>query len=76
MKNVYDIYINQFVNIVKHSQQLETVYFKGTGVTKEMTSHIMTQLAIKWLILLDCDITQDIAEVFVEALKKGDHSFL
>ena len=32
------------------------------------------KLFIKWLIFLDCDITQDVAEVFVEALK-GDHTF-
>ena len=50
LKNVYAIYINQFVDIAKHSQQLETVHFNGNGITKEMASYIMMQLAIKRLV--------------------------
>ena len=75
LKDVYANYINQFVDIAKHSQQLETVHFNGNGITKEMASHIMMQLAIKQLIFMQCEITDDVAQVFVDWLKKGDQSF-
>ena len=35
----------------------------------------MMQLAIKRLIFKQCEITKKVAQVFVEALKNGDHSF-
>ena len=75
LKDVHDNYINQFVDIAKHCQQLETVHFNGNGITKQMASHIMMQLAIKQLVFMQCEITEGVAQVFVEALKNGDHSF-
>ena len=75
MKDVHANYINQFVDIVKHSQQLKTIHFNGNRITKEMASHIMMQLAIKRLIFTECEITASVAQVFVDWLKKGDHNF-
>ena len=40
-----------------------------------MASHIITQLAIKQLILKQCQITEEVAQVFVQALKSCNHSF-
>ena len=71
----YASYINQFVDIAKHCQQLETIHFNGFNITEEMASHIMTQLAIKRLIFKQCRITEEVAQVFVQALKNSDHSF-
>ena len=75
MHSNYDDYINQFVDIVKHCQQLENVHFNGFRITEEMASHILSQLAIKQLVFKQCGITEEVAQVFVQALKNGDHSF-
>ena len=65
---------NQVVEIVNHSQQLQSINFKFCQIMKELVAHMMMQLSIKQLIFMDCSITEDIAAVFVEALK-GDHTF-
>ena len=63
------------LRIAKHCQQLETIRFNGFNITKEMASHIMMQLAIKRLIFKQCWILEEVAQVFVQALKDCDHSF-
>ena len=35
----------------------------------------MMQLPIKWLIFTSCHITEEVAQVFVDLLKKADHTF-
>ena len=70
-----DINIHQFVDIAKHSQQLETVYFQGFTTMKEMVAHILTQLPLKRLFFRNCTIAEEVAQVAVDTLKKLDHSF-
>ena len=74
-QHVYGIYINKFVDIAKHSQQLEILHLQGSKITKEMASHIMMQLPIKRLVFKSCRITESVAQIFVDLLKKGDHSY-
>ena len=72
---VDDFYINQFVDIAKHCQQLETVHFHSCSIQKEMLSRLMTMLPIKQLIFTSCPITKGDAQFVVDFLKKGDHHF-
>jgi hypothetical protein len=76
LKGLHDIYINQFINIAKHSQQLETVYFQGLTITKATMSHILTQLPVKEVIFKRCTISEEVAQFAVETLKQFDHSFI
>ena len=68
-------YINQFVDIANHCQQLETIHFNSFLITEEMASHIMMQQALKQLIFKQCLIMEEVAQVFLQALKNSDHSF-
>ena len=49
--------IFQFVNLVKHCQQLETVVFKWQIFSEKIVSHVIMQLHVKHLILQDCCMT-------------------
>ena len=65
---------DHIIEILQHCRQLESLSFKVHYISKEMAAALMKQLSIQRLFFTDCDISEQVAAIFVEALE-GEHSF-
>jgi hypothetical protein len=65
---------DHIIEILQHCRQLESLSFKDRYISEEMAAALMKQLCIQRLFFTDCDISEQVAAIFVEALE-GEHSF-
>ena len=65
---------DHIIEILHHSQQLESLSFKFCSISNEMAAALMKQLSIQRLFFNDCHISEEVAAIFVEALQ-GENSF-